>query len=66
MAKRIEIAGRFYRWRRGRLVEIPPGWVGYTVHPQTIRKRPSKLPRKLRKRAATPGERGGGLRWTAA
>lgn len=42
MAQRIEIDGRFYRRRRGELVEIPSEWVGHTVHPQTIRKRPSK------------------------
>jgi len=39
---RIEIDGKFYRIRRGKLVEIPKVWVGKTVHPQTIRKRPSK------------------------
>ena len=44
--KRIEIDGKFYRKRRGELVEIPPEWVGQTLHPQTKRKRPSKQPRK--------------------
>lgn len=39
MSKRIEIDGKFYRMRRGVLVEIPPEWVGKTVHPQTLRKR---------------------------
>lgn len=39
MSKRIEIDGKFYRERRGVLVEIPPEWVGKTVHKQTIRKR---------------------------
>lgn len=40
--KRIELNGRFYRMRRGKLVEIPPQWVGETLHAQTKRKRPSK------------------------
>ncbi len=42
MAKRIEINGKFYRLRRGELVEIPGEWLGKVTHPQTIRKRPSK------------------------
>ena len=42
MAKRIEIDGKFYRWRRGVLVEIPPEWVGKVTDPSTIRKRQSK------------------------
>jgi hypothetical protein len=41
--KRIEKDGKFYRMRRGKLVEIPAEWVGEVVHPQTIRERPSKL-----------------------
>jgi hypothetical protein len=49
MSKRIEKDGKSYRMRRGELVEIPPEWVGNTVHPQTIRKRPSKRIHKLRK-----------------
>lgn len=40
--KRIDINGKAYRKRRGRLVEIPEEWVGKVTHPQTIRKRPSK------------------------
>jgi len=40
--KRIEIDGKFYRKRKGKLVEIPPEWVGKTIHPQRIRKRKSK------------------------
>jgi len=39
---RQEIDGKFYRVRRGKLVEIPSDWVGHTTHPQTIRKRNSK------------------------
>jgi hypothetical protein len=36
--KRIEIAGEFFRVRRGILVKIPDKWVGKTVYKQTIRK----------------------------
>lgn len=49
MPRRIERDGKFYRMRRGRLVEIPEEWVGETTHPQTIRKRPSKMIHKRRK-----------------
>jgi hypothetical protein len=37
--KLVEKDGKFYRMRRGKLVEIPPEWVGKTVHPQEIRGR---------------------------
>lgn len=37
--KRVEIDGLFYRWRRGKLVQIPPKWVGRIPTPQTIRNR---------------------------
>ena len=40
--KLIEIDGKFYRKRRGKLVQIPDEWVGHTTHSQTIRKRKSK------------------------
>ena len=40
--KRIEKDGKFYRMRRGVLVEIPKEWVGKTVDKSTIKKRPSK------------------------
>lgn len=40
--RRIKLNGRFYRMRRGKLVEIPPQWVGETLHDQTKRKRASK------------------------
>lgn len=46
MAKKIEIDGKSYRMRRGRLVEIPEQWVGQVTHQQTIRKRQSKSRRK--------------------
>ena len=39
MSKRIEIDGKFSRYRRGKLVEIPPEWVGVVTTSQTIAKR---------------------------
>lgn len=42
MSKRIEIDGKFYRKRRGKLVEIPEEWVGKVTFPQTHRKRRRK------------------------
>ena len=39
MSKVIEQDGRFFRVRRGKLVEIPPEWVGRTVGAQTRRAR---------------------------
>lgn len=47
MAKRIEKDGKFYRLRRGVLVEIPAEWVGNVTTKQAIRKRNSKLTNKL-------------------
>lgn len=49
MAKRIEKDGRFFRERRGKLVEIPLEWVGQTTSSRSIRQRPSKLPGKLKR-----------------
>jgi hypothetical protein len=49
MGKRIEIDGKFYRERRGKLVEIPQEWVGNVTHPQIIRNRPSKEINKLKR-----------------
>jgi len=46
MAKRIEIDSKYFRLRRGVLVEIPERWVGVCADGQTIRKRQSKLTRK--------------------
>jgi len=54
VSKRIEIDGKFFRKRRGVLVEIPAEWVGKTTDAQTIRKRTSKLPHKQRRRAPKP------------
>ena len=58
---------KWYRERRGELVEIPSQWVGKTVSGQTKRKRPSKLSRKARNnnevrahRRCIPGEDFGG------
>lgn len=45
-----------FRVRRGKLVEVPPAWVGRMTTKKTIRQRPAKLPRKLRK-AARRGNR---------
>ena len=39
MAKLIREGSKYYRMRRGILVEIPSEWVGKVTHPQTIRKR---------------------------
>lgn len=47
MAKRIEIDGKFYRKRRGQLVEIPLEWLGKVTDRKTIRQRPSKLTNKV-------------------
>jgi hypothetical protein len=41
--------GKVYRMRRGKLVEIPPEWVGKVTSRQTINKRHSKAIHKLRK-----------------
>lgn len=47
MSKRIEQDGKYFRVRRGVLVEIPQEWVGRVTTPQTINKRDSKLTNKL-------------------
>lgn len=47
--KRIEKDGKFYRMRRGVLVEIPEEWVGKTVAKRTISQRPSKQTHKQAK-----------------
>lgn len=47
--KRIDIGGKSYRMRRGKLVEIPEQWVGKVTTDKTIRQRPSKVHRKLRR-----------------
>src|SRR5258708_2380525 len=48
MAKRINIDGKFYRNRRGKLVQIPDEWLGKTTDRQTIKKRNS-ISRRTRK-----------------
>lgn len=45
--KRIEIDGKYYRYRRGVMVEIPKKWVNRVTTPATIRHRESKIPHKL-------------------
>lgn len=42
MAKRIVIDGKVYRYRKGKLVQIPPEWVGKIPHAQTMNKRKSR------------------------
>lgn len=42
MAKIVDVDGKKFRWRRGKLVEIPPEWVGKVPSGQTIAKRKSK------------------------
>lgn len=49
MAKLIQQEDGFYRMRRGKLVKVPDEWVGKTTHKQTIRKRLSKKPPKIKK-----------------
>jgi len=49
MAGRIEIDGKFYRVRRGKLVMIPDKWVNRVTSPKTIRQRASKLPGKVKR-----------------
>jgi hypothetical protein len=46
LSKRLDISGKSFRVRRGKLVEIPEKWVGKTLSGQTKRKRQSKLTRK--------------------
>jgi hypothetical protein len=53
-SKRIEIEGLFFRYRRGRLVEIPPEWVGKVTDPATIRQRKSKMIHKHRRGKPKP------------
>ena len=47
--RRIEIDGKFYRWRRGKLVHIPDKWVNKVTDPQTIRKRQGKFTKKIKR-----------------
>ena len=58
MAQRIERDGKFYRMRRGELVEIPSQWVGQTTTAQNIRKRRSKLSHGERSEQSHPGRDG--------
>lgn len=51
--KRIDKAGKSYRIRRGKLVEIPAEWVGKFPTDKTKRQRPSRMTNKLRRRLKT-------------
>jgi hypothetical protein len=57
--KRIEKDGKFYRMRRGKLVEIPAEWVGQVCHPQEQRKRKAgaKMEHDAKHRARANKER---------
>lgn len=48
MSKRVFLNGKYYRMRRGKLVEIPLEWVGKITTRQTIdrRKEAARLKRK--------------------
>ncbi len=48
------IDGKYYRMRRGKLVQIPDEWVGRQTTSKTIRQRPSKKIHKLRKNLKHP------------
>lgn len=54
---RIEKDGKFYRMRRGKLVEIPVEWVGQVVYSQTVRERASSRIGKLAREAKYAGNR---------
>ncbi len=49
MAKPIKEDGKVFRLRRGKLVQVPPEWVGKVTSRQTINGRPSKQLHKHRK-----------------
>lgn len=50
MAKRIEIDGKFYRKRKGKLAQIPDAWVGKVVCNNTKTKREQNALEKKEKR----------------
>lgn len=55
--RRIEKDGKFYRMRRGKLVEIPAEWVGQVVYPRTARERASNRIGKVAREAKYAGNR---------
>lgn len=55
MTKRIEIDGKFYRKRRGKIIQIPDEWVGHIPTTQTIRQRPSKINGSLQRTVKDAG-----------
>lgn len=64
MAKRIEIDGKYYRMRKGKLVQIPDEWVGHTLHPQTKRKRPSKQSAQVHRNVSRNRFKDGSCDWS--
>lgn len=50
----VWIEGVPHRWRRGKLVPIPPEWFAKIPFPQNIEARASKQPRKTRRRNKRP------------
>jgi len=50
MSKRIEIDGKFYRMRKGKLVQIPDEWVDKIPTKKTKRKRKTDSMNKKRER----------------
>jgi hypothetical protein len=47
VGKRIKIGEKYFRERRGKLVEIPTAWLGVVPTGATMRKRPSRLTHKI-------------------
>jgi hypothetical protein len=64
MGKRIEIDGKFYRKRDGKLVEIPAEWVQQTTHDQTKKKRPSKWTAQQRRNVSRKPLKDGSHDWS--
>lgn len=55
MSKRIEIDGKFYRKREGKLVQIPDEWVGKTLNSNTKRKRKNRKHKSIAREINTKG-----------
>jgi hypothetical protein len=56
--KAIHQDGKVFRVRRGKLVEIPPSWVGVFPTDKTIRNRRSKQSKQQRAKQAHPAGSG--------
>lgn len=52
------IDGKVFRVRRNKLVQVPDAWVGKITTNETIRQRPSKLLRKVRRTISGHGKLG--------